>query len=371
MSQELAQICSRELRERHAIFFRTEVAKRACRLYMAGRNHVLVVMPDLPTGSLAMKTRGTSSFGVLLTLGLSTPPPPWYQGKRFTTAAERKHFYASELTRVLASLHATSPRVPVTVFTDQNETSVPLPPGVTRRPLHTKAIRESGEIIYALSHSPYERSLIMDLDVTVCSDLMHTFDFLTDFDAAFVIEPPAPKPRPMHVPGCSRKGPFNGCLTRIEANLGFFMLRRNPRTTELLDLWKRRHAKDGRSAQNALGIVLAQQSKVRFLPLPVEYNLRVNGAKAPLLAAGRVVVLHARGRTCSLVDGDEPRVLHPLPRPRSREIGALTVPQTIAAMLAAVQPPEAHRIGVKSSKDNRNRTSQGLGRVRRVRKNAS
>lgn len=253
---------------------------------------------------LAPKLPGVRDFGVLFTLGLGTPPPPWYQGTRFTTDAERKQYYAQELLRAVASVRKASPTTPVTVFTD--DFSVRLPQWVSRLRLNTTGVRESGEIIYALRHSPYNRSLIMDLDVTVCRDLTHTADFLTDFDAAFVMEPPygkQPDRPPQHHPGCNRRGPFSGCLTRVEANLGFFMLKRNTRTDQLLSAWQARHAKDGRSAQNALAKVLALESAVRFLPLPYEYNARLNGATGPLSMTRRVVVVHARSLTCASVNG--------------------------------------------------------------------
>ena len=303
----------------------------------------------------ARKT-GQDSFGVLLTLGLGTPPPPWYQGQRFTTAAERKRYYVRELEHVLGSLRNHSPSTSVTVFTDDD--SLPLPVHVRRMRLDTAGLRESGEAIYALRHSPYDRSLLLDLDVTVCSDLAHTADFLSTFDAAFVIEPPVREKRerhgelarsgervrraPAHVPGCARRGPFRGCLTRVEANLGFLLLKRNARTAELLRLWAAQHARDGRSAQNALAKVLAQQSAVRFLPLPHEYNARLNGAHTPLATSREVTVLHARGLDCADVrraDGtplDGPRVLDRLPGDRPR-VGALDGPQLHAAMSAATK----------------------------------
>ena len=314
-----------------------------------------------------MPKPAASKFGVLFTLGLGTPPPPWYQGKRFTTAVERKRWYTNELTQALRSLRSTSPGVQVAVFTD--EPTLPLPHGVRRLPLKTAGIRESGEIIFALRNSPFERSLIMDLDATVCSDIAHVSDFLTDFDAAFVIEPPDPKPLPLHAPGCNRRGPYRGCLTRVEANLGFFMLKRNARTEELLAVWQRQHARDGRSAQNALAKVrqgrsnlllaapcaratltqqlirnwplaqvLAQKTRVRFLPLPAEYNARLNGAKVPLVVAGRVVVLHGRGARCEQVNGNAsaaPRVLHRMPR--GDGVGTLSVAQVSAAMLSRIK----------------------------------
>jgi hypothetical protein len=290
-----------------------------------------IQMAHVPVPRQAPRLPNVRDFGVLFTLGISTPPPPWYQGTRFTTDAERKQYYLQELLRAVASVRKSSPTTPITVFTD--DFSVQLPQYVNRVRLNTSGIRESGELIYALRHSPYNRSLIMDLDVTVCCDLTHTADFLTDFDAAFVIEPPSgkqPARPPQHNPGCNRRGPFHGCLTRVEANLGFLMLKRNKRTDQLLSAWQARHRRDGRSAQNALAAVLARESAVRFLPLPYEYNARLNGAVGPLSMTTQVVVLHARGLSCADVNGSNR--LRVLDRVSPTKVGMLEAQDVKLAM---------------------------------------
>ena len=41
----------------------------------------------------------------------------------------------------------------------------------------------------ALLQSPYERTIFLDADTTVCADMKRTFDFLDDYHLAMVPEP--------------------------------------------------------------------------------------------------------------------------------------------------------------------------------------
>jgi len=194
-------------------------------------------------------------------------------GDRFVREAEQS----------LISLKAVMPNVPAVLFTDFPEKVVGAFDQVIRM---TEVHFSFLDKIYAMRHSPFERTLYVDTDVYFCRDCSHLFDALDRFDIAAAHEP-------------SRNHQF---MDRVpdyfpELNCGIILFRKTAAVETMLTDWDAAFRKllqeTGYDNDQLTFRELLYQSSLRFLALGAEYNFRAEYAVA-LSAWSPVWIIHAR-----------------------------------------------------------------------------
>ena len=141
---------------------------------------------------------------------------------------------------------------------------------VIKHPCPTFSYRDK---ISALLHLPYKKTLYLDSDALVVSDLHNTFKLLDHYHIAGV---PAPV---RHPPGLSDNS-VPQCFTEI--NSGVLFLKKCRLQTRVIRLWLKLYDElfqkyDQSWDQASLRSVLwkcIHRNKLRFCHLPTEFNLR-------------------------------------------------------------------------------------------------
>jgi hypothetical protein len=189
------------------------------------------------------------------------------------------------------------PRTRVTVFADRMFSA----PGIERvqviipdrNPLLTKTIW--------LSQTPYDLTLFLDTDITICDDVTDLFALLDRFDLAV---PHAPY-RLAHM-GLAKPLPdflSDGVPESFPGmNTGMILYRRSRRVKRFFADWTRYHLQlnehqPGAPQQPAFRTAL-YRSRLRFAIIPEEYHCRFI---YPFKVCGRVKVLHGRHPDMGLV----------------------------------------------------------------------
>ncbi len=189
------------------------------------------------------------------------------------------------------------PGLRVTVFTDRMFSA----PGIERvqviqpdaNPLLTKTIW--------MSQSPYDLTLFLDTDITICDDITDLFVLLDRFDLAV---PHAP----YRLASMGLTKPLPGFLSDgvpesfPGMNTGMILYRRSRRVKRFLADWAQYHVRlddhePGAPQQPAFRTALFR-SRLRFAIIPEEYHCRFI---YPFKVCGRVKVLHGRHPDMGLV----------------------------------------------------------------------
>ncbi len=217
--------------------------------------------------------------------------------------------FVTECLQSLRSLRRFAPDLDVTVFTDLPENLAEF----SRDPrLHIQAMsdarRNFADKTAALQMSPYERTLFLDADTTICRDPAEVFQILNQFDIAATMETYQPRP----LPGVPEAFP--------EFNAGAILYRRTPAMEQFLRDWDARYdahkklPEPIKGEQPAFREVL-YRSSLRFAPLPVVFNFH---AEHPIIlpAGATVSVFHGRMDVSKFPPGllekkSEPRVYLP------------------------------------------------------------
>ena len=176
------------------------------------------------------------------------------------------------------------PETPLTLFTD-DASAAQAPP----HPFHSAVLlrdvtRSCLDKMHALRESPYERTIMLDTDTYVCESIADVFDALLRFDVTVAY---APNRYPYPVADCPDAFP--------EPNTGVIGYRRSDAVWDFLEDWPRTYAdqmtrpETPRHDQHAFREAL-YRSELRFLILPMEYNLRTlspgflgNGARVKII----------------------------------------------------------------------------------------
>ncbi len=213
--------------------------------------------------------------------------------------------FVAECIQSLHSLRRFAPALDVTVFTDlpgdlREFTDDPHTHcGVLPNPQGNFADKTA-----AFQLSPYEKTLFLDADTTICRDPSEVFQLLDQFDIAATMETYQPRPLP-DVPEVFP-----------EFNAGAILYRRSPAMAQFLLAWDNLYAAHKKLAnpikgeQPAFREVL-YRSELRFSPLPVVFNFH---AEHPIIlpAGATVSVFHGR-MNVSKFPAD---LLQKLPEPR-------------------------------------------------------
>ncbi len=193
--------------------------------------------------------------------------------------------YVNEAIQSATSLKTKMPKLPVTIFTDQEVEAkcfdqVEL---ITQSELDSR--------IYKISYmykSPYERTLFIDTDTYVCADFSEVFTLLDKFDVALT-----------H--GLSKKdheSPIYGIPKSFpEMNSGVFLFKKGPKVEKLFDDWLslyknclEKSEKPINRDQFSLRPVL-YKSDLRIATLTPEYNCLFHNIP---FVFGEVKILHGR-----------------------------------------------------------------------------
>ncbi|MGH7197658.1 MAG: hypothetical protein ACREH5_02825 [Candidatus Omnitrophota bacterium] len=238
--------------------------------------------------------------------------------------------YFEEACRSAESLKQRSPRLPITLFSDQKAKKGLFDDVVPVSDAHFGC---RDKIAY-MRMSPYERTLYLDTDTYVCGDLSDLFSLLEHFDAAAAH---APNRRGYSGQGAPESFPeFQG---------GVLLFKRSAAVLDLLDRWLK--AYEAHSAIGAAGVPqrgyehkqlkvydqpllreLLYRSTLRVATLPPEYNCRVgsrgyvcdevkvlHGRHYPDLAGLARKINATRGRRLFMISGKSVRVV-----PSDREV---------------------------------------------------
>mmetsp|Transcript_326 Transcript_326/g.1094 ORF Transcript_326/g.1094 Transcript_326/m.1094 type:complete len:475 (-) Transcript_326:431-1855(-) len=207
---------------------------------------------------------------------------------RYNEAGGKVQFYSREILHSLETLRYHSPNVRVALITDEPN----LPTNISSlfddvvlfNPDEVNA--PWGEKIIGMMKSPYKRTLYLDGDTMICDDITHMFAYLDHYDLAAVLEPPT----------LDRfaQSDFEYSLSYLtHHNAGVMLLKATSRTRAFLSNLRRIHT-HGSDQWWMAKRGLAEQSDVRHLVLPVEYNLRIWATSAPILIRGKVKIVHQR-----------------------------------------------------------------------------
>jgi len=162
------------------------------------------------------------------------------------------------------------PEMPVTIWTDD--------PARVSRSLFTE-IRKIEKPTFSFldrfdpfCQTPYAQTLYLDTDTLLLGSVHEVFEILDRFDFACAHGPVRGTDSPELLADCP--------TTFVEPNAGVLAYKRNAETLRLFQLWAERYQQQLRefshrkNDQPALRRVL-WESKIRFVTLPPEYNLRI------------------------------------------------------------------------------------------------
>lgn len=187
--------------------------------------------------------------------------------------------YAREAVVSINTLREHMPKLPVTVFTNDDiggsvEAQVePVPNDVPPKLLK----------MLCMLRTPYVHTLYIDADTFICDAFEELFGLLSAFDVATAISPQRiTKPNP-RVP-----------LSFPEVNGGVILYRNSAKTRRFISLWKRLYEEETGNTEKRNEPSLRQalySSQVRLTALSPEYNLRID---FPNCIEGTVKILHGR-----------------------------------------------------------------------------
>lgn len=136
----------------------------------------------------------------------------------------------------------------------------------------------------ALSRSPYDRTLYLDVDVHVEDHIGELFDLLNQFEFASRTNRDL-----AHIPAAPDDTPIEGVPSGFpEMSSGVLAYKDTPNVTEMFTDWERRGRIDGAADQRSLRSAL-YHSNVRFCPIENRYNCLY---RADNTLDGRVKVFH-------------------------------------------------------------------------------
>jgi hypothetical protein len=148
------------------------------------------------------------------------------------------------------------------------------------------AAKKSGDKIKCMKKSPFDKTLFLDADTYVCSDISRIFDLLERFDIAAPYAPNRVNEEALEdIPD-----------TFPEVNTGVVLYRRCNRVKKFFDEWERRykiHQKNGMTIDQSSFRESLYYEDVKHHILPPEYNMRFENVSVGF-ASGRVKILHGR-----------------------------------------------------------------------------
>lgn len=260
-----------------------------------------------------------------------------HQGALYIATGQR---YIEEGLKSVASLKTSMPSVHVTLFCDQRVSSPDLDDVIlieasareeTPKTSSQNVNRSKGGMfnkVYHMSRSPYERTLYLDTDTYVVSDISDIFQLLDRFDMA-VAHAPHRSPRT----AVQRKKFDRIPSSFVVMNTGVVAFKRSARTEAFFSNWLKSYQEDVDALeyndQTSFREAL-YHSDLRIATLTPEYNYRF---RKRLCINGTLKILHgrhpnlpivarqagawvARGITGALVPSDRPNLLKRLVRAR-------------------------------------------------------
>jgi hypothetical protein len=137
--------------------------------------------------------------------------------------------------------------------------------------------------IYAVSASPFDRTIALDTDTFLTRPLWELFELLDEFDLAMAVDPRYRVTEQNELDGVPAAYP--------RWNAGVIAFRRSAETSALIQAWARTYDEMKRFPDQPSLRVAAYRSSARIAPLPVAYNCRL---PYPSVARGIVKILHGR-----------------------------------------------------------------------------
>ena len=182
------------------------------------------------------------------------------------------------------------PGIPITVFSDRHFQASSIDSVIVKErddnPLFTKT--------QWIRHSPYEDTLCLDTDITLCDSIEDVFMLLNRFDLAV---PHAPyRLANMGLPGGLPEFLSSGvpdCFPGM--NTGMLLFRNSVKTDKLFDDWNLYHEKlcqiQPKAPQQPAFRTALYHSDLRFAIIPEEYHCRFI---FPFKVCGKVKAVHGR-----------------------------------------------------------------------------
>jgi hypothetical protein len=195
--------------------------------------------------------------------------------------------YCEEARRSIESVKQICPRLSICVFSDQSQwDSIDFYYSI--KPTHNKCLHK----IKPLRQSPYQKTLFLDTDTVVYSDIWEAFDLLDHFDMMFCHAPFRHTGYPINIPDCF-----------VEINTGVIFYQHKSNVMDLLTLWEINYINTinnpniscGYNDQTAFRECLFNlNTQLKYYILPSEFNLRV---QFPYMVGGKCEpkILHGRG----------------------------------------------------------------------------
>ena len=178
--------------------------------------------------------------------------------------------YRTEAIVSAQSLKKASPDVHITAFSDVNFESEYFDDVVTIKP---SGIRSKVQYLY---DSPYDHTLYLDADVIINRDISEMFSILSKFDLGIAHDLGRKREKYSRIMPEYQEIPYSFS----EVNGGVILFKKNDRTQELFELWKKYYGKyNGRlfkscSWDQPSFRISLWRSSVSFYIFPPEYNIR-------------------------------------------------------------------------------------------------
>jgi len=271
----------------------------------------------------AFMTITSKSIGATTALFLHSTGVKGYKD-RYAKAGGRALFYFREMHNLCASISLHSPGVPLSIVTDAAAAlrkglashGCPSFDRIVASTIPLKPNTSWAEKPVALMQSPYERTVFLDVDTTVCASLKPAFAFLDQYD--FAMAPEALDLKDMQMLELRGAKGGGGAMPAIpvaryfEMNSGVIYYRRSPEVSAFFRELQRLQTSGDQHFFHLFGTtkgLLGKTRALRTLQLPPEYNLRMRGGDAPRLLTGPVRVLHGKRAafshvTCASVNRD-------------------------------------------------------------------
>lgn len=200
------------------------------------------------------------------------------------------------------SVRRQMPDLPLCLFADE-----PAAPGTFDIELALgSGLKMKQQKMFALRHSPFEKSIFLDTDIHLCVPIYETFDLIDDgYEMAAALSP-------WWSPGAAEDHPAGGAVQHgrrdrgvpvafPKINSGVMLMAKTPNVTKLLERWQELHAADGGSGQDQDPLRVAlYESSIRWAPLPPHYNYRL---PYPGVVNGEIKILHGRHPGLSRLPG--------------------------------------------------------------------
>lgn len=251
-----------------------------------------------------------SRFGLVYCFSVRGMPIQVYEA-RYEKAGGIIPFYSAELERSVQSLRRTNAGISTTLLVGDrehealNSTLLSLFDNIIRLPENIRPTVEWGDKVLARATTPYERTLFLDLDTTVCEDISFMFDILDECDFALSMETLSRDDYQLSWFG--KKDLSRDVKLFSYMNSGVQLYRKNKAVWNFFKIHNDIHSERGGSDQYYMGLYgypgqTLERAGVRVLQLPAEYNFRSNAGKAPSLLTGSVKIVHSRSARCEIVN---------------------------------------------------------------------